>query len=574
MAVPRWLSRLRSLPPRTRDLLLTCLYGLAAGGISVAFQFCSGGLYSLALVRLSHASFPVFAGGTFVLMLMTMLLVGFLLNAFCPDAAGSGIPQLKLAFWKDFGVVPFRVVWVKFVAGVLSLGGGVSLGREGPSVQIASATASCLAGWLGEPKHNRRPAAAAGAAAGLAAAFNTPLAAVTFVLEEVIGDLNSRFLGSILLASVIGAFVVHGLVGPQPAFQLAALSAASWRVYLLIPVVAAVASVVGAWFQKWALGLRSRQRQWHHIPAWCRPVIGGLVAWALGILVFRTTGRLGVFSLGYGDLSDALATGLPWKLAGVLLLAKFAATVACYGTGGCGGIFSPTLFFGGMVGLFLGGLADRVLPLSDIEHTTLAVVGMSCCLGAVVRAPVTGILIVFELTHEFSLVPALMLGALVSQTVSRRLCRQNFYDTILQNDGHELERLMPPRDLRSWQHLPVSTIANFRPVIIERLDPESLTAVAKAHPYRCFPVLHEGKASRMLHRDELLKAVAEARAPKLEAAVSVIPGQTIREVQTRLIESPGGIVVLTDGPEGRMLGIVTLHDLLRAELAAAERATE
>ena len=574
MAVPRWLSRVRSLPPRTRDLLLTCLYGLAAGGISVAFQFCSGGFYNLALVRLSHAPFPVFAGGTFVLMLVTMLLVGFLLNAFCPDAAGSGIPQLKLAFWKDFGVVPWRVVWVKFVAGVLSLGGGASLGREGPSVQIASATASCLAGWLGEAKHNRRPAAAAGAAAGLAAAFNTPLAAVTFVLEEIIGDLNSRFLGSILLASVIGAFVVHGLVGPQPAFQLAALSAASWRVYLLIPVVAAVASVVGAWFQKWALGLRYRQRQWHRIPAWCRPAVGGLVAWALGILVFRTTGRLGVFSLGYGDLSDALATGLPWKLAGVLLLAKFAATVACYGTGGCGGIFSPTLFFGGMVGLFLGGLADRVLPLSDIEHTTLAVVGMSCCLGAVVRAPVTGILIVFELTHEFSLVPALMLGALVSQTVSRRLCRLNFYDTILRHDGHELERIMPPRDLRSWQHLPVSTIANFRPATLGSLDAEALATAAQGHPYRCFPVLQEGKLTGLLLRDELLRAVAGARAPKLETAVCVTPGQSIREVQARLIESPCGVVALTDGPGGRLLGIVTLHDLLRAELAAAERATE
>ena len=574
MALNRWLSRVRSLPPRSRDLLLTCLYGLVAGGVSVAFQFCSGGLYNLALLRLSHASFPGFAGGTFLLMVATMLLVGFLLTTFCPDAAGSGIPQLKLAFWKDFGVVPWRVVWVKFVAGVLSLGGGASLGREGPSVQIAGATASCMAGWLGEPKHNRRPAAAAGAAAGLAAAFNTPLAAVTFVLEEIIGDLNSRFLGSILLASVIGAFVVHGLVGPQPAFQLPALTTSSWRVYLLIPVVAAVASILGAWFQKWALGLRSRQRQWHHIPTWCRPAIGGVVAWALGILVFRTTGKLGVFSLGYGDLSDALGAGLSWKLAGILLLAKFAATIACYSTGGCGGIFSPTLFFGGMAGLFLGGLADRALPLTSAEHTTLAVVGMSCCLGAVVRAPVTGILIVFELTHEFSLVPALMLGALVSQTISRRLCRLNFYDTILQNDGHELERLMPPRDLRSWQHLPVSTIANFRPVVLEQCDPESLLAVVKAHPFRCFPVLLEGKVAGMVLREELLKATAESRSPKFEPAACVTPSQSIRQAQTRLIESSCGIVLLTDGPEGRLLGMVTLHDLLRAELAAAERATE
>ncbi|HTH48079.1 MAG TPA: chloride channel protein, partial [Candidatus Limnocylindria bacterium] len=128
MAVPRWLMRVRSLPPRSRDLLLTCLFGLAAGGASVAFQFCSGGLFDLVFRRLSHASFAVFAGGTFLVTVVTTLLVGFLLSTFCPDAAGSGIPQLKLAFWKDFGVIPWRVVWVKFVAGVLSLGGGASLG--------------------------------------------------------------------------------------------------------------------------------------------------------------------------------------------------------------------------------------------------------------------------------------------------------------------------------------------------------------------------------------------------------------------------------------------------------------
>ena len=219
MWLNRWISRIRSLPPRTRDLLLTGIYGLVAGGVAVAFQMGTTGLFDLTFARLARESFETFAAGTLVVILVTSLAVGFLLSSFYPEAAGSGIPQLKVAFWKDFGLVPWRVVWVKFVAGVLSLGGGASLGREGPSVQIAGATASCLAGGLGEPKHLRRPAAAAGAAAGLAAAFNTPLAAVTFVLEELIGDLNGRFLGSILLAAFIGA-----LVGAQPAFRLAPVS--------------------------------------------------------------------------------------------------------------------------------------------------------------------------------------------------------------------------------------------------------------------------------------------------------------------------------------------------------------
>jgi CIC family chloride channel protein len=174
----------QKLPGRGRPIVLTCAYGLAAGLAAVAFQVAMNALYRVSFVQLSHASTGSFLAGTFIVMVTTSLAVGFLLNRFAPAASGSGIPQLKLAFWKDFGVVPWRVVWVKFVAGVLSIGGGCSLGREGPSVQLAGGVASNLAGLLGEPKQKRRMAAAAGAAAGLAAAFNTPLAAVTFVLEE------------------------------------------------------------------------------------------------------------------------------------------------------------------------------------------------------------------------------------------------------------------------------------------------------------------------------------------------------------------------------------------------------
>ncbi len=563
--------QLQRLAPRPRVLVQTCLYGLAAGLSAVVFQFGINTLYQRIFPPLAEASVPVFLAGSFAAMLGTSLLVGFLLNSFCREAAGSGIPQLKVAFWKDFGAVPWRVAWVKLVAGILSVGGGSSLGREGPSVQLAGAVGSSVAGWLGEAKQARRPAAAAGAAAGLAAAFNTPLAAVTFVLEEIIGDLNSRFLGSILLASVIGALVVHGLVGPQPAFQLAPVSGWSWKVYALVPLIGAFASLVGVWFQRLSLDLRQRQPGWRAVPAWGRPAVGAVMAWAIGAAVFLLTGRLGVFSLGYEDLSLALTEGLSWKLAGILLVGKFAATVLCYGLGGCGGIFSPTLFFGAMAALLLSGLTGLVLPLTGAEHVVLAVVGMSCCLGAVVRAPVTGVLIVFEMTHEFSLVPVLMVGALISQVISRRMCAENFYDTIIAQDGHQLERLLPPRDLRSWQELPVSVVANFRPVVLESLEPAAVAALLKVRPFRCFPVVQDSRLRGIVRREELESALAGSRSPALEPAVTVLPGDSIRQVQRQLIESTTGLVVLTDGKANRLLGIFTLHDLLRAELESAER---
>ncbi len=560
---------LQKLPRRTRAVLQTCLYGLAAGAATVVFQLLMNWLYRAGLVRLSHSGLPTFLLGSLGLIVSSSLLVGWLLNAFCPEAAGSGIPQLKLAFWKDFGAVPLRVAWVKFIAGIVSIGGGCSMGREGPSVQLSGALASNLAGLAGEPKQNRRAGAAAGAAAGLAAAFNTPLAATTFVLEEIIGDLNSHFLGGVLLASVLGALVVHGVIGKQPSFTLVGADTPSWMGYALTPLVALLAALVGVAFQRASLGLRSRVKRSRRVPAWLAPTAGGLITWALGVTVFWFTGRLGVFSLGYDDLSDALAGNVGWHLAAALLLTKFIATFTCYGFGGCGGIFSPALFFGGMTGVMVARLLGLELPLASSDVLTLAVVGMSACLGAVVGAPVTGILIVFEMTQEFSLVPALMLGALVSQTVSHRLNRENFYEALLTQDGHLIEHVRPPRDLHSWQQLPVSAIANFKPVIVQDLSRAKLQELLKTNPYQRFPVVQNDKLVGVLTRKEAETAAQADRAPQLETASTCVRDETIRDLQGRLIESTSQFVVLLDEVGGRVLGVVTLHDLLRAEVAKA-----
>ena len=560
---------LQRLPKQSRAVLQTCLYGLGAGASAVSFQLGINWLYRLGLGKLSQQSTSTFLIGSLAIIIVSSLLMGWLLNSFCREAAGSGIPQLKLAFWKDFGTVPWRVAWVKCVAGIVSIGGGQSLGREGPSVQLAGAVSSNLAGLAGEAKQNRRLAAASGAAAGLAAAFNTPLAAMTFVLEEIIGDLNSRLLGGVLLASVLGALVVHGVIGKQPSFTLTGVDAPSWVGYLLTPVVAALAGLVGVYFQKASLGLRGRMKSTRRIPGWLLPLAGGLITWALGVAVFERTQRLGVFSLGYDDLSSALAGDIGWQLAAVLLVAKFIATFTCYGFGGCGGIFSPTLFFGGMTGVALAGLVGLEWPMARADTLTLAVVGMSACLGAVVGAPVTGILIVFEMTHEFALVPVLMIGALVSQTISRKMNRENFYDALLTQDGHHIEHVRPPRDLQSWQQFPVSAIANFRPVIIRDLTPAKLQDILKLHPYQRFPVVQEDKLAGILTRREAEAALGENRAPKLEGAATCLPHQTVRKLQGLLVESPSNFVVLVDEDGGKILGVITLHDLLRAEVEKA-----
>jgi CIC family chloride channel protein len=562
------------LPKQTRGVVQTCLYGLGAGVATVGFQLGINWLYRGGLLRLAQQSKLTFLLGSLGILVGSSLLVGWLLNSFCREAAGSGIPQLKLAFWKDFGTVRWRVAWVKFIAGIVSIGGGSSLGREGPSVQLAGAVGSNLAGLSGEAKQNRRTSSAAGAAAGLAAAFNTPLAATTFVLEEIIGDLNSRFLGPILLASVLGALVVHGVIGKQPSFTLTGVEAPTWVGYLLTPVVAALASLIGVYFQRASLGLRASIKRHQRIPGWLVPVFGALLTWALGVGVFWYTGRLGVFSLGYDDLSSALAGDIGWQLAAVLLVTKFVATFSCYGFGGCGGIFSPTLFLGGMAGVLVASLLGLEWHIARADALTLAVVGMSACLGAVVWAPVTGVLIVFEMTHEFALVPALMLGALVSQAISRRMNRHNFYEALLEQDGHRIEHVRPPRDLQSWQQLPVSAIANFQPVVIEDLGRASIQEILKRHPFERFPVLLGGQVAGVLTRKEAESATAKGVSPKLEPATTCSREQSIQDLQRLLIESTSQLVLVLDREGGKVIGLVTLHDLLRAEASMAQKAQE
>jgi CIC family chloride channel protein len=562
---------IRRLPENTRGILQSLLYAAAAGGAAVAFLWLTNLVFRVTIVRLSGLSPLVFVIGSFCVITLTSAASGVLMARISPEAAGSGVPQLKAAYWKDMGFVRLRAVVVKFVAGVLTLGGGTSLGREGPSVYVGGGVASGLAAALGVPKIERRLAAATGAAASLAAAFNTPLAAITFVLEEMLNnEFSSRVLGGVVFAAVTGALIVQAFLGRQPAFSLPSVESVTWLMYAVLPVVATVASLIGVAFHTLTLRLRGWVRDRSRLPAWLRPVGGAFVTWVLGSLVFLLSSHTGVFGLGYNDLSLALTDNLAWQIAGLLVVAKLVATIASYGWGGSGGIFSPTLFLGGLTGFFLAGVAGTWIPLGPSDRIVLAAVGMSACFNAVVRAPLTALLIVFEMTHQFSMVPALMFCSLVSQAIGRLGGHHNFYDALLLQDGHELIRIKPPRDLKSWQNLAVSEIAKARPVVLPNLDPRTLQDVLARYPYGRFPLVMEGTVRGVIRRQEIEEAMAEKRAPRVDPAVFCRPETNVREVGNLLIKSATGMVLVGADPRGAPQSIVTLHDLLRVQASFSD----
>lgn len=559
------------IPEGPRDLLRTALYGVAGGLAAVAFQITINFFIHSVWDRLKTLDPWNFAWISLLLVLSSTIIAGWLMTRLCPEAAGSGIPQLKLGFWRDFGFMRLRVAIVKFFAGAITIGGGSSLGREGPSVQIAGALASNVAGLTGVPRHHRRDAMSAGAAAGLAAAFNTPISAITFVLEEIIEDLNNaRHLTHALFAAVLATLITHMCVGRNPAFDIPDISNFSAGVYPLTLLTAALAALVGVGFQYFTLNWRGKIRAIETLPAWLKPAVGGLLTWVCGVGVFCAIGRIGVFGLGYGDLEDMLDGGIVWHAALLLLAAKFLATVSAYAWGGCGGIFAPNLFLGASAGACIADIARIWLPMSPSDHIVLTVVGMSACLGAVVRAPITSILIVFEMTQEFRFVPVLLLGGLVSQAVSRLVLKENFYTEILRRDGANMEKIMPLRDLSVWENREIFSLAALKPAIVSSMEPESLREFLSRHPLRRFPVVIDSECKGILDRAEAVHALDSNRPPSLLAPTWITPHETLSRARKKLLESPSDLLLVAESPRSPIMGIVTFHDFLRAETEALE----
>jgi CIC family chloride channel protein len=428
---------LRGASPR--PLIATALIGLAAGLMAVAFALSAQWIEATFLLSKSTGTFGIFALTAFGLMIGGALVAGWLMHRYAPEAAGSGIPQVKVAYHRGQLDFTWKLVFVKFFGGVLSIGTGSSLGREGPTVHMGAAVASKLGKWFYETKEGRLNGVCAGSAAGLAAAFNSPLAGVTLVHEEIAGGRDqAKFAGRSLLCAALAVFVVYLMMGNHPALQLGRSVPLNWHAIWLSPVVALVAGVAGLAFQWSTLRLRSWMRHSRIHPA-LRPACGAAIACAAAVGAFALTGHTGVFGLGETDLQSTLNNNILWSAAGYLLVAKIIATVFCYGSGGCGGIFAPLIFFGAMAGTLVFGVAGQFLALTPDDQTMLSLMGMTACLCAVVRAPITSILIVTEMTLQLGALPVLMVAAVIGAFLNRYCLGENLYDAALRQDGIVLD---------------------------------------------------------------------------------------------------------------------------------------
>src|SRR5436190_9464508 len=298
------------------------------------------------------------------------LMAAYLLFRHFPEARGSGIPPTKTALFVDRGEISLRTVVGRLLCSSTTLASGIALGREGPSVHLAAGIASVLARWLGFSEEKVKSLLPVGAAAALAAAFNTPIAAVLFSLEEVMGDLHAPLLGSVVLSSATSWMVLHLLLGDEPLFHVPAYHLVHPVEFATYAVLGLVGGLVSVWFVKMLLWMRGRFLMFPAKTAWLQPAVGGLVVGVFGWFIPEVLG------VGYTYVGDALNGKMALEFMALLVILKVIATTSSYASGNAGGIFGPSLFIGAMVGGTVGSLAHMVMPQYTSDVGAYALVGM------------------------------------------------------------------------------------------------------------------------------------------------------------------------------------------------------
>lgn len=429
---------------RRRLFPRAALVGLLAGALAVAFRamLALGDALRNALLLWSHMQpwvgwvAPVLLGSAGAISAVVLV------RRYAPEASGSGIPHLKAVLHR-FRILNWRrVLPVKFFGGVLAIGSGLALGREGPTVQMGGAVGDAVADWLHSSTRERLTLTAAGAGAGLAAAFNAPLSGLVFVLEEAQRDFRPVVFGAAFIAAATANIVTRLTSGQLPVFRVPSYPVPPLTALPVFALLGIVAGLFGILFNRSVLRTLDRFAQFTGRRSW-------LMIAAVGALV-GIAGWASPLSVGGGhDLAERVLTG-QIVLAAIPLwfLVRFGLTILSFGTGAPGGIFAPLLVLGALIGLAIGQIANAIVPGILPEPAIVAVVGMAAYFTAIVRAPLTGVVLIIEMTGNYEQMLPLLVACFCAYAVAEYLGDLPIYEALLERDlrrgpiAHMLEEPM------------------------------------------------------------------------------------------------------------------------------------
>ncbi|HTY28133.1 MAG TPA: chloride channel protein [Mycobacterium sp.] len=434
---------MRQSPSALVPLAITV--GVVTGLGAVAFRFLITAFTRMftgyddysALSRVPSTHWPGL--GLWFLLLTPMVagaVYGPIVHWFAPEARGHGVPEVMYAVSHRGGRIAPQVTLVKALASALCIGGGGSVGREGPIVQIGSAAGSTIAQLLRFDTPRVRLLVACGAAGGISATFNAPLAGAFFAMELILRNFTAESFGVVVLSSVAADIVGRAMLGDHPFLSLPSFSVRSPVEYLLYMALGVAAGVVGVAFSK-ILYLVEDACDWvWRGPEWARPAVGGIVLGAVLIALPQ------MYGVGYPVLENAIEGRYLIPMLLVLLVGKMFATSLTIGIGGSGGVFAPTLYIGAMAGTTFGMIAHDVLPTVAGSAGAYGLIGMGAALGGATGAPITAVVILFELTGEYSIILPLMAAVVMAAGTGHLLSKETIYTAKLWRRGIDVDK--PP----------------------------------------------------------------------------------------------------------------------------------
>jgi CIC family chloride channel protein len=556
---------------------LTIITGVLCGLAAVLFHLAIDGAQRLLIERATSKSARLWWLWVLLLPAAGGLVAGALLRWVVPGARGSGIPHVKKAFALDAGRVPFRDVVGKFALTTIQVGSGASLGREGPTVQICAGIASLLARAARLPPKNMRRLTPVGVAAGIAAAFNAPIAAVTFTIEEIVGGLDHSVLSGVVVAAALAAVIERGILGVHPMIRVEQSygldDPSSLIVYAALGAAAAIVSVL---FTDGLLALRAGARRQTLVPQWMQPAVGGLVTGALAVLALASMDVTGVAAGGYLTLHKALAGQLALRALVALCALKMAATIASYSSGGAGGVFAPSLFIGAMLGGAVGHIDTALFEHSSRALGSFALVGMGAVFAGVIRAPITSVLIIFEMTGAYGLVLPLMLANATAYVLARRWRPVPLYEALLEQDGV----LLPRADRAATHALEAIRVrdAMTRELVTARPDERASDVITRVQNgnFAEIPIINDAREIVGCVRREALADVPPDTPMRalLTQPTTIHADAALIDAIVLMNDRSTRHVFVRDRDGDKLLGALTISDVLRAHAQASPRATD
>jgi len=568
--ITRRLNR-TELPESAVIIMTALLVGVGAGLGAYIFRRLIDLIFRVSFVNIASFLAPISPFQYILIPAVGGLIVGVLIYKYAQEAKGHGVPEVMEAVALRGGRIRPVVAVVKALASSVCIGTGGSVGREGPIAQIGSALGSTLGQLLNLSDERIRNLVACGAAGGIAATFNAPIAGAIFSLEVILGQFHATYFGAVVISAVTADVIAQSLEGNLRAFTVPEYTLVSgWELifYALLGVIAALASV----FFTRSLYATEDLFDKFHMPEYVKPALGGAILGIVGILTYKSDDLPRIFGIGYESINVALANNFTLQITLALLLLKMLATMITLGSGGSGGVFAPSLFMGAMLGATFGQAVNALFPTITAPAGAYALVGMAAFFGGAAHAPVTAILILFEMTGDYQIILPLMLTTVISTLISRLLSKDSIYTLKLSRRGVNLEQ---GQDIDVMQGVKVHEIMT---TDIDYVPPDlpisDLAEVFTETHHHGLPVCDDaGNLLGIVTIQDLEVALSE---PSLEVrkvidiasteeVLVAYPEESVWEALRRLsVRDVGRLPVLENRGSRRLIGLIRRNDIVRA----------